>query len=470
MSGPRLAAAVAVAFAAVWLLALPTCWTIFDEQAYLTAAGRFAAGAPFPLAPLLGAETLPGPRMVVDALGREVPEFALGWPLLLAPTAAVGPVAAFALVALLHLLGAAAFAGALGRLGLSPRWALLYLLHPTAVLFSRTAMADVPVMAASAAGLYLWLDRARPDRGALLAGLMWGASLHLRWSQGAVLVALVVAALWTDRTRGRRRAPGLLLGLAPGVLTAVGLAVWLHGAPLPPRTLGFGLEHLASHLPLYALWLLLLYPGLILAPARPGPLRAEAVGVLGASLLLFGAFEHQYSGFGLGAPVIGLRFFLPATVFLLPAYAHHLSGALSGLGDRLRRTAATAGIVALTVAAVGLQARHAGIQEAQRVRVDAVAAALLSGTPVLAMNDARELLLDPPVPVIPWFGGEARLDTLPPEVQLLSMVRADRPTSVAHAEALQQLAAARWELSDLLVLPPDGATPGVRLQRARRRN
>ncbi len=249
-----------------WAVATPVTWTIFDEQAYLTQAQRFAEGDAFPLAHRLGDVALPGPRMFVDDGGREIPEFALGWPLLLAPLAGIGPVFAFGLALLLHLLGTAAFARVLRRLGMAELWALLYLLHPTAILLSRSAMADVPTMAATAIGLYAWLEPRRARRGAVLAGLIWGASLHLRLSQGPLLVALFLAALWTDRDRGDKRALALLAGLAPGVLTAVLASVWLHGALLPPTTASLSPVWLVGNVPAYALWLLILYPGLLLVP------------------------------------------------------------------------------------------------------------------------------------------------------------------------------------------------------------
>jgi len=455
-------AGAAALLAVTWVLALPTCWTIFDEQAYLTQALRFARGEPFPAAPQIGGLALPGPRMVVDAFGYERPEFAAGWPALLAPFAARGVTTAFALTLIVHLLGTAAFVGVLRRLDLDPRWALLYLLHPTAVLFARTAMADVPAMAVTAAGLFFWVDRTRSGRSAALAGLVWGLSLHVRWSQGALLAGFLVSALLIDRMRGTRRSAALAAGLAPGILTAVAASLWMHGSVLPPRSMGFGAEHLAANLPVYALWLALLYPGLLFVPLRRGaPLRTEAGLTLLVSLLLFGAFSHRYVGFGPAAPVIGLRFFLPATVLLLPAYAAVLEEA------RARLPAAVpwvAGVLLFALGA-GLQIRHADAQRAQLERVDAVTTAL-SHDPVIAMNDARELLLEPPGPVIRWLPGDP-LPAIDGPAWILLSVRGDRAEGADAAASLEDQARSRWTLEIVVDVPPEGGAPGVRLLRAR---
>lgn len=442
--------AVGVAFVVVWLVATPVCWTIFDEQAYLTQALRFA-DVPFPAAPVLDGSPVPGPRMHLDAAGREVPEFALGWPLLLAPLAGLGPTAAFAVTLLLHLLGTAAFVGVLRRLELPDAWALLYLLHPTAVLLSRTAMADVPAMALTAIGLWCWLEPSR--RSALLAGLVWGASIHLRWSQGAIVGGLVLAALIR-----RDRIGPLLLGVAPGVVSALALSLALHGTLLPPRSIGFDPSVLLVNVPWYVVGLLMLYPGLVLTPARPMPLRTEAVAVLLTSLVLFGAFGHRFTGIGPGAFVVGLRFFLPATVLLLPGYIVAL---------RRWRVDVRWAAVGLVLLAVAIQVRHAGIQSAQQARVDAVEAAL-TDLPVLANNDARELLLEPEVLVVPWFRDQ-ELPPLDGEILLLTSIRSDREGPSQDGRLLFQRARTRWELDEVLTLPPDGPVPGVQLWRGRPR-
>ncbi len=470
---PRSGALLLLASAVVvltWTLATPITWTIFDEQAYLTQAQRFASGEAFPAAHRLGDVALPGPRMFVDDIGREVPEFGLGWPLLLAPLARSGPVFAFGLTLLLHLLGTAAFVGVLRRLGMRPLWALLYLLHPTAILLSRSAMADVPTMAATAIGLYAWLEPRRPRRGALLAGLIWGASLHLRLSQGPLLVALSLAALWTDRERGERRAPALLAGLLPGVVTALLLSVWLHGTLLPPTTASLSPVFVVSNLPVYALWLLLLYPGLLLVPLRPGPLRAEAIAMLAASLALFGVFEHRYTGLGAGALVVGLRFFLPATVLLLPGYARRLE-ALSGLlPPRVARSGAVLAALTLLSATVGLQVKHGALQRSQDGLAAAVARRLTDDV-LISTNDARELLMAPGLVVVPEFRRAAVGDALTdlPAIQLLTSTRADRPNGGTDADALLAFAEEHWTLTELMHVPADGPTPAVTLWRGRRR-
>ena len=460
---------VAAVVVLTWAFATPVTWTIFDEQAYLTQAARFAEGDAFLLAHRLGDVALPGPRMFVDDSGREIPEFALGWPLLLAPLARGGPVLAFGLALVLHLLGTAAFVGVLRRLGMRELWALLYLLHPTAILLSRSAMADVPTMAATAIGLYAWLAPRRPRRGAVLAGIVWGASLHLRLSQGPILVALVLAALWTDRDRGDKRAPALLAGLAPGVLSACLVSLWLHGALLPPTTASLSPTWLAGNVPAYAFWLLLLYPGLLLAPVRPGPLRAEAVAVLITSLALFGAFEHRYTGLGGGALVVGLRFFLPATVLLLPLYAHRLEALAGLLPPRARRSGAVLAGLALLAATVGLQLKHGALQRVQEQRVAAVARSL-TGDVLIATNDARELLMAPEPVVVPDFRVAAVGDALTdlPTIQLLTTTRSDRADGGSDAAALRSFAEEHWTLTEIVHVAADGAAPAVTLWRGRR--
>jgi hypothetical protein len=114
----------AAAFLAVTLSYFPPMYLVSDEAGNLALAGALAEGTPF--ADEAGVH-LPAAASARD--GRLASRYPPGMAALLMPFASVGPRAAFVLPLALHLLVCVLLARLLAAAGLSPLWAVLWLLH-----------------------------------------------------------------------------------------------------------------------------------------------------------------------------------------------------------------------------------------------------------------------------------------------------------------------------------------------------
>ncbi len=182
--------------------------------------------------------------------------WAFGW-----RAAAVASVAAFGLVGVLlyrWLLAA----------GRHPGWVWLWFGFPPALVMARLAMSDMPGTACVAVGLSLcWgATQGRLGRaGWFFFGLTAGLAVLFREPLALALGPFVAGSV-VRRDAGRWLAcAGLVSGLAVrGLVHAL-----VYGSPvsLNPISAGFTLAAVAAHLPLYALLLLVLLPGGLVAVA-----------------------------------------------------------------------------------------------------------------------------------------------------------------------------------------------------------
>ena len=358
-----------IAYAALY----PPTYSIMDEQGYLAYARVLTQGTLHP--DVAGVRVLR--TRLYEETAHSAPSFPVGTSALLALAYPLGWRAAFAVVMGLHLIGTGLCAWALRRLGLPVLGAALYLLHPVAVLYARTAMSDVPTMTLCMAAVAAWVG-SRPRPG--WAGLALGASLLFRYAQLVYLAAFGVAVLLRDLRgphQGWRRWRGSLwfgLGALPGVLALLLLNLQLYGGALPPGQGSLALEHLPTNLPRYLVSQNLIYPAaLILGMLARSPLRLECALVGAATLLLYGCFFHAYQGFGLlQQMLIGDRFFLPLAALLIPAYAWHLQGIAARLPDRWRSLALAGGLAALLTVALAGSVVHQRRLQAQATVQDAI--------------------------------------------------------------------------------------------------
>jgi len=462
----RLLAVLCALYAACCAYFYPPTYSIMDEQAYLAYGLVLAEGTLHP--DEAGIRVLRSRHYA--ATGHQAPSFPPGTSALFAAALGAGFDwrACFAVVMLVHVLGTWACALALRRSGLSALWAALYLFHPVAVLYARTAMSDVPAMAFTMAGVAALCG---PRRAPLLAGLALGASLQFRYAQLALVAALAVAALVRDlattRQRGRLELGDSLrfaLGLLPGLAALAATNHAMYGAPYAPTSSPFALGHLTANLPRYLLSQNLIYPGaLLVACSARSPLRLECALGAAATLLLYGSFFHLYQGFGwLQQMVIGDRFFLPLAALLLPAYA----GALQQAGQRLqrvggRRALAAAATALLAAGCLALSAEHQRRLEEQAEIQRLIYAGTPEGAAVVCSGlTAFEYFFDglgrrTPLlwtwldPAQPAFQPAllAQLERALPRAYLLSAERTDRSGRDASASSeLLRWAAARFEL------------------------
>jgi hypothetical protein len=471
--------ALGLGFAAVYALLYPATYSVLDEQGYLSYALTLLQGTLHP--DVAGVYMLRA--QYYAQIGHLAASFPPGTSALIAPVVALLHWrASFACIGLVHLAGSALCAVALRRAGLPRAFALLYLLHPVAVLYSRTVMSDVPAMALTMAGVAAWLGgRASPA----LAGALLGASVWFRFAQLPLVAAFAVAQL-VRALRGPSERAALLrfaAGAFPFVAALLAFNAAIYGAPLPPGEASFGLANAPRNLATHFAHLNLIYPLLlVVALAFPSALRLEcALGALG-TLAMYAAFFHSYQGFGaLGQIVVADRFFLPLFALLCVPYAGALD-ALLARAPRWRPHLIAAGGVALAAVALTISVVHQ-----QRLRAQAELQEMLyaqtqpGATIVCASLSALEYFFDGlgQRRVLSWAALDPGSGNLPalraaiPRLYLVAAERTDQTGRDARGVA-RLLADARREFTFRTVAsvdrPPDRVTlyqvTGLRMTRA----
>lgn len=471
--------ALGLAFAAVYAALYPATYSILDEQGYLSYALTLLHGTPHP--------DVAGVYMVrarfYAQTGHLAASFPPGTSALIAPAMALlSWRASFACIALAHLAGSALCALALHRAGLPRGFALLYLLHPVAVLYSRTVMSDVPAMALTMGAVAVWLG---PRASPALAGALLGASMWFRFAQLPLLAAFAGALLLRALRSPAERAA--LLRFAAGAIPAVGALLAfntaLYGAPLPPGDDAFALANVPRNLVTHVAHLNLIYPLLlVVALAFPSALRLEcALGALG-TLAMYAAFFHSYQGFGaLGQIVVADRFFLPLFALLCVPYAGALDALLARM-PRWRAPGMALGGLALAAVALAISVLHQ-----QRLRTQAELQEMLyaqtppDATIVCASLSAHEYFFDGlgRRRVLSWPTLEEGSPYLPalraavPQLYLVAAERTDQAGRDARGVS-RLLADARREFTFRTLAsvdrPPDRVTlyqvTGLRMTRA----
>ncbi|WP_394821339.1 hypothetical protein [Pendulispora albinea] len=197
----------AIALALVIALAfLPATMINADEVHYAGQARALLHGR------LVPADGDAFPTPLVDAAQHV--RYPLGWPLLLAPAAAIGFRWMYLLPLAAHLFGGALVGRLLTRRGISSWLAAAYLFHPLFWSFSRTLMSDLPAAVLLLAAMDAW-EEGRPGRNAL--AIAYSCFIRI----GAIISAVgfglsILPDAW------RRRRDVVLIGAASAVAIAVG--------------------------------------------------------------------------------------------------------------------------------------------------------------------------------------------------------------------------------------------------------
>jgi hypothetical protein len=331
----------ALAFAAVQVAVWPVAIAIQDETTYLAGAYILRHGTVF--ADIAHVPLLWGVRHA----GHTALLYPPGQSALLAPFTLGGWRLAFAANLLAHLTGFFLFGVLLKQLGIRRVWALLYLFFPPLVLYSRTLMSDVPSTALTVVVLLAWL---RGPRGRVLAGVLLGASLFLRYANLLTFIFLALAAGLGDLAalrHGARRGwrtlqlPPLVAGFLPlcALFLAYNLAVYGHPTTPGYASAGlFGLRYLPGHLAAYGAGLMLIYPLMLLAPlAYRGRFRVEVL-VIGYGILLAQSAYYFLNAHGGLAErtFVGSRLLFPAVPLFLVAYAQGLDRVVDRPAGRIQ--------------------------------------------------------------------------------------------------------------------------------------
>jgi hypothetical protein len=322
-----------LAFAVLFLATYPTISGVEDEVGFVNQALVWSRG-------VISSEASGFVELVDDGDARDAPHLAdfirvgdrhvpsrhPGRSLILLPFLTLGGVRAGFLSGLAIQLGITLVGAALlVRLGKSPAWAILILLHPTLALYSRTILGD------AAAGGFLLLAALMATlpgrRAAIAAGIAAGLAALMRYHAGLAL-PIIAASIALDPARDRRRGDGLACLVAGGtigfLLVAYNLA--LYHAPLdaPGAARGeFGLRYLARQIPFYATALMVLWPGMLVAPALDrSPLRWIARGIAAVYFVFFSLYYWHDTGSNAAETLVaGLRLIQVALPVWIVSYA-----------------------------------------------------------------------------------------------------------------------------------------------------
>lgn len=312
---------VMLGFVVLFVLTYPPLPGIEDEVGFLNQALVWSRGA-------ISAEGagLSNLADFVPVAGRHVAARHPGRSLVALPFLWWGGVQATFLSGLLLHLGMTLVAACLlTRLGRSPLWAVLLLLHPTLAIYSRTIMAD------AAAGTGLLLAALAVTSNGPLAGIGAGLAVGLAASMryhAALALPLVAAAFVFPR--GRRhpwRDAALCLiggGIAGSLLVVYNLVVY--HAPTEPftgRRGFFSTSFLRPHAWFYASALMTLWPAMLLAPGLDrSSLRWLVRGVCSLFLgFLTLYYFHDRAANWLGTVVVGQRLLQVALPLWIVSYA-----------------------------------------------------------------------------------------------------------------------------------------------------
>ena len=233
-----------------------------DESAYLNFAWVLRHGKLY--SDQVGIST----TMALAVGEHQIPKYPPGMSLLLSVFSL--PTWTFALGTNLLVQIATVFvvAALLKQLKVSPVWAVLYFLHPTVVIYSRTLMSDLLGGLAIGAALLMHIQK-RP----VFVGILIGLSILVRTANGIILPLLILGNFLErgeeDFLARVKYALKILLGVIPFVLVA-----WLYQKYIQDGGWGkyggasqFSLDYFKQHLVFYSVAMMLVFPGLLLAPA-----------------------------------------------------------------------------------------------------------------------------------------------------------------------------------------------------------
>jgi len=370
--GNAVLGAGALLYAALYLAYWPRIFTTMDESAYMGMAYVFRRGTAYP--DVAGVQVMASYPVGAHLISK----YPFGMPALLAAVSFLGWLVALGVNLLTHLLTFVTLANLLRRLGVPAVFALLYLLHPTAVIYSRTVMAD-PATGLLLLAAFAALLGGRYGRCGLCAGL----SLLLRTANAVALPVLGLSCLFAAAVAAADRAPRLgqarflprsgvaTAGLraaarfAGGVLpAALALAFYtqsVQGGGLSRYGGSFALVYFPHTFLTYAVRLSVLYPLMLIAPVLyRGPGRFALTGLTYGYLLLYSFWYFtDFTASALETFVIGQRFLLAVLPLFILAYAAMVWRLARSWKPALRRAGAVAAGALLVIAAIGIHQRHA---------------------------------------------------------------------------------------------------------------
>jgi hypothetical protein len=390
----------------LFVLYYPPLNAIEDEVGFVNQAIVWSKGA-------VSAESA-GYRTMADFIGvngRTVAWRNPGRSLIILPFIVVGGVrAVFVTGALIHLVTTLLAALIQQTIGQSPLWAILVLFHPTLGIYSRTVMGDAPAGLFVLAAVLVILSRPKPG---FLAGVLVGIGALMRYHV-LLFLPFLSTALWFDPSVNLPRLESVKF-LVAGSSIATLLSIYnlrLYGSVWGVTAQGyFSWRFLLPHLLFYSLALLLLWPGMLLAPLLDrSRLSALARATGFPTVLLFSFYYfHDHGSSWAEDIVLGQRLIQCVLPVWIIAYASVISRkvvpVLVNISPVLWRTAAGASTVILFLAQWYTFRRHQDHLQLLRSVRDEVVATVPAGAPIVANYMVQKLfgIADPALPYYSWI-------------------------------------------------------------------
>ena len=248
-------------------------------------------------------------------------------------------------------------------------FALLYLLDPTAVLYSRTLCSDMVAALCVTLALYFQLVR-RPG----WCGACLGISFVFRTANLIAIPLMALAYFLVDYLQvrdGRKTAPlhaaisagRMLLGAGPPLILAyVYQALVQHGGwsryggGFPPPSLAY----LPQVFPKYVLYLSVIYPGMVFAPLLyRGAGRTSIFLISYGFLFFYGSYYFMNMGRSFAEDVVAApRLMIVVLPLFIVAYSDIIWRLVGATDSKLRLMAGALCAAILFLVAIGLQKRH----------------------------------------------------------------------------------------------------------------
>lgn len=376
------------AFAALYAIFYPLIYTSIDEASTFSMAYVMSHGSILPSSDFF-------PSISPIGLHGRMYRFPIGFPAVLAALTGLGWRTFFLVNPILHLAATWCFSRILLANRIPARYAALYLLYPGFALFDRTLLSDPFAASLTTIALYFLVKNRSTG-----AGVCLGIALAAR-SVSSIVAVLVIAGLIIADWRGRDTVP---LWRGKAIRFAAGLApFWCATLLYNWYTLGeifktaystddLSLHGLAAAGPLYAFSLLLIFPGMLLAPLfyRGAFWRTALIAAASATLIASAYNQSTYGNTFLETLLSTPRQVLPVMPFFLLAYCGVLARWLPEA--RLRRFRAfdlAAGV--LLVVALGISMLHQKyLHSLITIRAE-IARALPQNSIVYANKDAYKL-------------------------------------------------------------------------------
>ena len=175
-----------IIFIVMFFVFYPQFMSISDENIHLSMVNQLSQGK-------ITVDDVFDSHMYFEKDGVFAPRYPIGNSVVLLPFSFFNWRFIFLSGLVLHLLNTFVLVKIFKKFNLNKMYALLYLLYPGYVFYSRTIMSEMPTITFTLLGFYLYLkadngNKNENNKNMLYAGLMWGISCLIRPTNALVIV------------------------------------------------------------------------------------------------------------------------------------------------------------------------------------------------------------------------------------------------------------------------------------------